>query len=197
MLAKKPYLIVIKYFKLINFIVTILISYLIYYDNKIINFLNKYIEINDTNVSMLDSINTKLLIIIPIIVLIISFILITVMVKKNKPLKLYFLIIFSFIAIIVINIYNIGFIETISKEIVVKRHIKLARDLKLISIILETICCIPLFIRSIGLNLRKMDFSSSIDKFELNEDDYEDVEISFKFDLDARNKKRNRKKSEF
>ena len=177
MIIKKPYLFFLKHFKLINILLSFIIGYLIYIDDKLLRFLNKYVYVNDTKVHILDSINTNYLIIIPIIICIMSIILLSIMFKKNKPVKFYFINIFLFIAIIVINSFIIGFMDKISREIVPIKYIKFARDLKLISIIIETISAVYLFMRGVGLNIKKFDFSSDVSNITISDDDNEEVEL--------------------
>ena len=193
MIIKKPYLIFLKHFRLLNLLLFLLIIYLINNDNTILKFLNNYILINNTKISIINNINSLILVGIPIVICFFSIISIGIMFKKNKPVKLYFFIVFSFIAIIVINVYLISFTNTISKQIVSISYIKLARDLKLISIILEYVSCIILFVRIIGLNLKKFDFSSDTLKFDLDNEDFDDVEINFKIDNDKIKKRRKKR----
>ena len=193
MVLKKPYLFFIRHFKFFNILLSLLISILIYNDDKIVKFLNKYIFINDTNISILDTINTRILIVVPVIICFFSIILLSIMFKKSKPIKFYLFTIFSFIAIIVINVHLIGFLNTISKEIVTVKYIKFSRDLKLISVILESISCIYLFIRGLGINIKKFDFSSDLLKFDLSDEDREEIEISLNINNDKLRKERKQK----
>ena len=106
MILKKPYAFFIKMFKPIHIFLGVLIGYLIYLENSILSFLNNYIYSTDNIVgeNIKSSLVNNGLYIIPIIMMLASFIILSIMFKKKKPITFYFFNIFCFIVILVINI---------------------------------------------------------------------------------------------
>ena len=120
MILKKPYAFFIKIFKPIHLVLSGLILYLIYLNNDILKFLNNYIYSSESTVSedVVDSLISNWLYIIPIIIIFVFLLLIGIMYKKNKPVKLYFAGIFSFIGVIVINVYTVNIFYVLIENIV-------------------------------------------------------------------------------
>lgn len=193
MILKKPYALFIKLFKPIHFVLAMLVLYLIYLNNNILNFLGEYIYSSKTLVeeSVINSLTNNFLYIIPIIISIFFLLLLGIMYKKGKPILFYFVGIFCFIIILIINVYSVNFLNTLIENIVSIKIIKLIHDLVLINILLESFLILILFIRGIGVNFKKFDFNSDISKIEISESDKEEFEL--KVNINVNEKKRKRK----
>lgn len=194
MILRKPYAFFIKMFKPIHLFFSALILYLIFRENKIVRFLNNYIYtsdiISDQNISQ-ELIKSSLYI-IPIFIMIGSIIILTIMFNKKKPIKFYLITIFSFIVVIIINIYASSFLKVMQEHVVAIKSAKLMHDLVLINIIIETICFLFLIVRGMGINIKKFNFDSDISKIDISESDKEEFELDLNVDLDEA--KRRRKK---
>ena len=140
MILKKPYAFFIKMFKPIHLIMAALVMYLIYLNNKILSFLTEYLHssINVVGENIKSEIFTNMLYIIPIIIIVLSFVILGIMFKKNKPIKFYFISIFIFIVVIVINFYASNFLGVMEESIVAIKSVKLIHDLVLINVALES-----------------------------------------------------------
>lgn len=191
MVLRKPYAFFIKMFKPIHIFLALSVAYLMYLENKILNFFSNYIS-TTTNVvgqSIKENLVSPFIYIIPIIIISFSLLILIIMFKKKKPLNLYVVNIFSYIVVIAINIYAIKTLGVLENTIVDIRIIKLIHDLVLINMLIETTTFIFLIIRGIGINFKKFDFDSEIAKFDINESDKEEFELSLKFDFDESKKK--------
>jgi len=114
------------------------------------------------------------------------------MLKKKKKLVFYFVGVFIFLVILVINIYVINFLNVLVDNVVSIKLIKLIHDLVLINLILEGILFVFLLIRALGIDFKKFNFDSDISKFNINERDNEEFELNINFDIN--DKRRQRKK---
>lgn len=192
MILKKPYAFFIKMFKPIHLVLAILVLYLISLSNDILKFLNDYMYSSGSVVSkeIIDTLINNFLYIIPIVMIVLFLILLSVMYKKNKPVMFYFVGIFSFIIVLVINMYAINFLKLLVENIVSIKAIKLIHDLVLINVLIESGCLVFLIIRGIGIDLKKFDFNSDISQFEMSESDKEEFEVKVNIDFNERKRKR-------
>ena len=195
MILKKPYAFFIKMFKPIHLILSVMVVYLFYLTNNILIFLNQYIYSSESLISkdLLISLTSKFLYVIPIVIILFFFVLLGIMYKKKKPIIFYLVGIFVFIVILVINIYTGNFLVVISENIVSVRIIKLIHDLILINLILECLFFILLFIRGLGVDFKKFDFSSDISRIQINESDKEEFEVNINIDFNEKRRKKNKK----
>ena len=195
MILKKPYAFFIKMFKPIHLILSIMVAYLVYLSNNILIFLSEYMYSveNLVDKEQISSLISNFFNIIPITIIIFFFLLLGVMYKKKKPMLLYFVEIFIFIVILVINTYTVNFLGVISEKVVSIKMVKLIYDLMLINIILESISFVLLFVRGVGVDFKKFDFGADISKFEISESDKEEIEVSINIDFNERKRKRKEK----
>lgn len=195
MILKKPYAFFIKMFKPIHLILSVIILYLIYLSNNILKFLNDYMYSAESlaEKATISPLINNFLYVIPIIVIILFLIFLSVMFKKKKSVVFYFVGIFSFVVILVINIYTINFLNILIENIVSVKTIKLIHDLVLINMILEIVSFICLFARGIGIDFKKFDFNSDISKIEVSESDKEEFELNVNIDFNEKKRKRKEK----
>lgn len=192
MILRKPYAFFIKMFKPIHLLLAILVSILIYFENNMLSFLNKYMSsnINIVGENVQDSLVSNYLYIIPIVIIIFSLIIFSIMFKKKKPYIFYLINIFIFIVVIVINSYAINFFDILNESIVSVKSVKLIHDLILINMIIESISFLFFSIRGVGLDFRKFNFNSDLSQIEINDSDNEEFEVSVDIDLNEAKRKR-------
>ena len=195
MILKKPFAFFIKIFKPLHLLMSFLLGYLLYLSDNIIKFLNEYIysSLNVIDKSIIEKLINNNIYIIPIILIILFIIVLSVMFKKNKPITFYFVGIFCFIFVLVINIYTANFFNILSENIVSIKTVKLIHDLILINMIVLSFLFVFLFTRGIGINFKKIDFTSDALKLDINESDNEEVEFNVDIDFDEKRRKRKEK----
>ena len=195
MILKKPYAFFIKMFKPIHLIMSILVIYLIGLENKIMQFFTSYIQTTDNVVgkNLTENLQNVLLYVIPIIIIFFSLLMLGIMFRKEKPIKLYLVTIFSFIVIVIINVYVTNFLQVLENTIVSLKTVKLMHDIILLNIIIETIILVFLIIRGMGINFKKFDFDSEIAKFNISESDKEEFELEINVDLNEVKRKRKKR----
>jgi len=195
MILRKPYAFFIKMFKPMHIVLSLLILYLITLNNNILEFFNEYLSSSTSVVgeNLNNTLMNNLLYIIPIIVIAFSMIIMGIMFKKKKPILFYFVSIFAFIVVLVINFYTSNFLKILEDSIVAVKSVKLIHDLVLINIFIESLIFILYFVRGLGLNFKKFDFGSDVLKLELNESDREEFEVNINIDInDAKRKRKER-----
>ena len=194
MVLKKPYAVFIKLFRPLHFLFIIGISLLIYKQNNILNYLSNYLYTSDFYLD--EGVTAKLvssyLFIIPVILILFSLLMFGVMFRKNKPYKLYFMSIFIFLVIFIVNIYTSNFLKVFETNIVSIKAVKLIHDIVLLTIIVESSITVVFIVRALGINFEKFDFSSDIGKFDIDEKDKEEFELELKFDFNETKRRRNR-----
>ena len=187
MVFKKPYAFFIKIFKPLHIFLALILTYLLYIQNGILRYFNSYIHSINNGIKV--NVN-NFIYIIPIIFIILFVLILGVMYKKNKPFKFYIFASLSFIVILIIDIYSANFLNQLIDNTLPVRIVKLAHDLILLNIIIESIIFALLIIRGLGINIKKFDFSSDLLKLDISESDREEFEVSINVDIDMKKRKR-------
>lgn len=194
MLLKKPYAFIIKHFKLIHIILSILAIFLIYRTNVLLGFFNQYMENQNSVIgqNLRENLYNALMYIFPIVSIIVTIVLLWTMIIKKKPSRFYLFNLVLNIYMIILFIYSYSFIGQLEIKVVDLLNIRVIRDLLLILISGQGLALIILLIRSIGFDIKKFEFLSDLQDLELSQDDMEEIEIEFDFDSNERKRKRKR-----
>ena len=181
MIVRKPYLILIKYFKLIHAILSLLIFYLIYRMNNILNFLNDYIETENSVVgqNLRSTLFNNLMFIVPILIIFLSSCILWLMIKKKQKSLFYIVNIFTYILILGFIVYGYVYIGKMELSIVDIVGVRALRDIVIIILVFELV--------SLTVCLARVISSS---KFEISEEDQEEYEVSLEIDSDERKRRR-------
>lgn len=186
MILKKPYGLLIKHFKLIHFILTILTAFLASRTKSILDFFSDYVA-NNYSVTIVDNMASKyvsafnyLLIFIILVMLVALFILLK---YKKKPNKFYlaaiayyvFFLLMILVASYLIGSLNNGFWATASA--------RQYRDFSQIIYWPQLIFVVMLAVRALGFNVKQFNFKDDLKDLELSEEDSELIEINLGFDL--------------
>lgn len=186
MIIRKPYAFLLKHFKLIHLILVFIMSYLIYKTGMITRFFSTYFAEgeNVTGQEITNDLFGFTLYFAMIAAIIGLAIVLFLMFNKKKPVKYYamafinYLVLFVFISVCE-NIINQMEVTQLSV-----RTVKAFSDLTIIVLILQVVCIIPAFIRGIGFNIKQFDFEKDLQELDITEEDREEVEIGFGFDID-------------
>lgn len=194
MILKKPYAFLIKHFKLIHIIMTILFGYLIYKTNVILSFLNRYMDSKElvTGKNLVVPLFSVIIYIVLAIIILLCVAIFILMRYKKKPYGFYFLNILSCIGLIVIYVFVQTTIGTMEEKVMSLQTVRLARDLLTIAILLQTSSLVVNFIRSIGFNIKKFNFED--DYAELNIESKDNEEFELELSVDTNKLRRNWRK---
>ena len=195
MILRKPYAFFIRYFKIIHVLISVSIGYLIYQTNLLLSFFSKYLNstVSVVGQELLSNLFSPVLFIIPIVVVALSLVILAVMFRKNKPYRFYIINTFLFIVIFVLFVYSKSVLESMESVILNIKVVKLTHDLLVLTMMAESITFLFFFTRGIGLNFKKFDFSSDLNKLSISDSDKEEIEVNISFDVNEkrRNLRRN------
>lgn len=195
MVVRKPYKFLIKNFKKIHIFISLLLIYICFETNNILNYFNKLIEGTGVRLESLSYINN--FIIFLIILSIIGFVIIYILMRhKNKPKTLYLITILGYIGLIVILLVSYSYLREIRTEYIEQKAIRLYRDFIQIGIYYQYVIIIIMLLRGLGFNLNKFDFDKELKEFEIEDRDNEEVEINVDLDYNKIDRKINRTKRE-
>lgn len=191
MILRKPYRFLIKHFKLIHLILTLLMVYIVYRFSRIINFLDvaisSYTGILSTNpTEHLYNIYIYLAI---FGVVIFTIILIYLLFMKKKSIKLYISTIIVYIIAFVLIAYSYNVIGNMEIKLVDAKIIRNVRDFLVVASIMQVIQIVLYGIRALGLDIKKFDFKKDLEEFDIDVTDNEE----FEFDIDVDFNKAHRK----
>lgn len=193
LIFKKPYKFLLKHFKLIHLILTILTIYIANKTNAILKFFNEYDGLSNyiSTANLTDNLFNIYVFILPIFVVIGLIIIVYLLSLKDKPRKFYFYNIFIFIFSIIANLYTYRICNTLEVKVVDIRIIKAIENIYLMLYVIEIIDIIFIASRALGFNIRKFNFDG--DDLDISEKDNEEFELKLEFDTNKtkRNIKRN------
>ena len=187
MVLRKPYAVLIKYFRVIHLIIGVFSLFLTYKIGKIIAFFNEYfssdmILVQKGIVSNLFSITTFISI---ILILISTISILVLMAVKKKPIILYIYTIVIQTLTFILFIFTRANVKQLEVSAVDIRTLKLSSDLMVISLILQLICLILIFVRATGFNIKKFNFGEDLDELEITEKDREEFEVAYEVDFNT------------
>jgi len=180
MVFKKPYAFFIKYFKLINLILCLLIMFFIYKLNLLHKVLNNIYFGRLTNFINLEStyIGFVMYLLIFLVSIIILIIILTLR-KKQKPFRDYlYNIIYNIIIIAYFFSVSNLFLELNSK-VIEQTTLKLYSDISLLIILPIIYFLIKYILIVIGFSINKFNFQKDIIELKKAEEDNEEIELIF------------------
>lgn len=185
MVFKKPYAFLIKHFRLIHIVLTILTIVAAVESYRILSFFADYINNNYSATIMENMVETYIgnVIYAVIIAIIVLLLIITFLLKqKNKPTKTYiYSIIFYIIFIIFVGLAS-SLISGLTKEVWSAASAKAYRDIATIIYYPQFIAIVLLGIRAIGFDVKKFNFKDDLRELEITEADSEEIELNINFD---------------
>ncbi len=199
MILRKPYAFLIKNFKLLHAILTVLMAYITY---KTLNILSVFNEYFSSGVALIGTNTSKvaypfLVFLFPIVILVISLILLWVMIVKKKPYAFYMIAIAIYIYTLVMFFLGQGTLLDLEINLVDVRYVKMVRDLTTISLIVQIYPLVKSFVRAVGFDIKEFDFGKDLQELEISEEDSEEFELSVSFDKNKIKRNFNSKVREF
>lgn len=177
MIVRKPYAFLIKNFKLIHLVMSILFVFLITRTTKILNFFRRYLINSLIDVVPNDYFNIFMY--LAIIVIIVAAVAILFLFKeKKKPITFYIITIAGCIGILGCYIYFSSVISSLQYSIMDRKTISLARDITMFCLIGQYILIIPYVIRTIGFDIKKFDFKKDLEELNISVEDNEEFELT-------------------
>ena len=185
MILKKPYGFLIKHFKLVHIVITLLLIFVTYKCFSIYSFLNDYIN-NKYTVSATGGFGSTyvpfILFIVVLFIIVIYLLIASLFKNKKKPSKyyefssLYFIILF--ILLFVVRTILVGMEDTLIEA----KLARIYRDISLMTLLPIFPVILISFVRALGFNVKKFDFEKELKEIKLEEEDSEEVEITFNYE---------------
>lgn len=185
MILRKPYKFLIKNFKLIHLIITLLMVYIIYRFNRIINFfdvaISSHVGVVSTNptASLFDIYIYLSIFFIIVFCLIVMFLLY----MKKKSIKLYISTIIIYVIAFVLLAYSYNVMGNMEVKIVDPKILRNVRDFLIVGGIAQVIEIILFGIRSLGLDIKNFNFKDELKEFDIVEADSEEFELNIDVDV--------------
>lgn len=192
MILRKPYAILIKHFKLIHIIFTLLSLFLFFRCTDLLNFINEYIAntgfiIDNYQIAGLLPNYTMILIILGILLNIVVIILLK---TKDKKITFYIINILIYSCLLVGFIYTSSLLNQMQTKIIDIRIVRALRDIFTALNVFQLISLIMYTFRAIGFDIKKFNFSKDMIDLEIKEEDREEVEVSIDIDINKIDRKR-------
>ena len=184
MILKKPYGFLIKRFRIIHIILTLLTIYIAISTRHILTFIRRFIS-SGYSVTVVDNMASQYInwpIYLVIVLVIASLIAIFILLRtKKKPNKIYLaaiiyyslLIVFIFIAAYLINSLSEGLWPTAAA--------RTYRDIAQLVYYPQFFFIFVLALRALGFNVKQFDFKNDIKELEITDADSEEVELNINF----------------
>lgn len=187
MILRKPYALLIKYFRIIHIILSVLMGYIVFKTGDLLYFLNSYIQRGYYD--KLDSLikqYTHFSIFIVISLIIIGTIIIFLLMQfKKKPRLFYFITIVVYIAALFLftrAYFNLKVMET---TVIDPRAIRLTRDLVLIFSFVQYVVIANTIFTATGFNIKKFNFQEDLEELNIGSADNEEFEFVLGFNFEA------------
>ena len=179
MIFKKPYAFLIKKFRLIHIIITILIAFILIKSYNLYSFFSRYVSsvyttLNDSTPS---NYITIFMFLISILIVVLSSSIYFLMKKKEKPRLLYIILSIYYLSYLAIIIYYFVLLKGLESVALSIRDAMVQRDLALIVFLPQIAFLVLSLIRGIGFDIKKFNFSKDLKDLDINEEDNEEFEF--------------------
>lgn len=186
MILRKPYAILIKYFKVIHLFICAIIGYLIYRTSGVLSFFNGYSTSLESVIgqSTIKSLLNGVSILLPLFIVVLSAVILYLMRYKKKPVLFYIFNIISYIFVAAIFYYANGVLNDMYIKVVDIRIVMLVRDLITGVMVVEWITLIVSVVRATGFDIKKFNFGQDLEELDIDAKDREEFEVNIEIDTD-------------
>ncbi|MBE6153623.1 MAG: hypothetical protein E7166_05310 [Firmicutes bacterium] len=195
MVFRKPYALLIKYFKIIHLISSVFMMYLIYKTNNLYKFFNSYVKNGWMSLNEFE-LSTYIgpLIYFSIILIIMLTIIVYILMRfKNKPRFYYLLTPIIYFLILILFIVSNSTMSVAIVDVVSPVTTRVLRDILMIAMGFQFILLVFSILRSIGFDVKKFNFKQDIADLKIEELDNEEVEVNIEIDKHKINRKLKRR----
>ena len=185
MILRKPYAMLIKYFRVIHGALTFLLFFILLKTGSTRSFITNYLK-NSSNLRIfvdpsITSINVWLLLAI-LLSIGIFIVIYSLMKRKNKPVKFYLISILFYAALFIMLLLANAVIISIAQSRATLQFTRIVRDLLGLFFYSQYIFIFVSLFRTIGFNIKKFDFQNDLKELKILESDNEEFELDFEID---------------
>lgn len=185
MVIRKPYLFLIKNFRLIHFFLLVISIYVLYKVGIIYSFFNDYVSTRQVVMGITSSMYIpRLLYFMLILLLLFSGAIFILLKQKDKPIAFYLMNIIYTIALFAICIISSRLILEMSADGIDPTLSRLIRDIWLMAELFQIFFLVFFFIRAIGFDFNKFKFGEDLAQIQITDEDNEEVEINAVFNIE-------------
>lgn len=185
MILKRPYGLMIKYFRLIHLALTILTAFVMISSRVTVSFFRDYVA-NDYKASVVNNmanmyINPLLYLVLAVVIL--TLVALVVLLRyKQKAYSFYLYAIIYYVFLVIMLLVAAGLLTGLEEEVWVARNARIYSDVALFVYLPQIFFIVVLFIRTLGFDVKKFDFQKDIAELELSDEDSEEIEINLGFE---------------
>jgi len=180
MILKKPYAFLIKNFRLIHLILTVPLIYITYKTTAVSNFFREYVANNYSSTinGNFSNIFVNNLMYFSILIILLGTIAVYLLFKyKEKPRNNYIaIIIYYMILFVLLNVCH-GILDVMEMHTIEASLARTYRDISLLLLIPQYYFCGFTILRSLGFNIKKLNFADDLKELEISEKDNEEFEF--------------------
>ncbi len=196
MVLRRPYAFLIKHFRLIHLIIAILLTYLAIRNRGIYLYLGKVLNETVLRYEVMDYITYSIYIYI-ILALAFCLIIYLLLKYKDKPRKLYLILMGGYIVIAIFMLMVFSYMRSFTNTVPDVKTLRLYRDIFSISLLFQYFFIILMFVRGFGFDIKKFNFASDMHELNATAEDSEEVEVNTKIDITNIARKLNKQQREF
>jgi len=173
---------------------TIIIAYLAFKTYPILEFLDGYLTNQVLYIGKVwtDQYFNSWMFVLPVVVIIMSIIIMTVLVRKSKPSSFYLVNIFVMIFTMVYYTWLYNTMVTIETQIVNVQMMRAFKDFATFLLCFQFVAVLITFARASGFDVKKFNFGKDLKELNLTEADREEVEVQINIDTDKVKRKKNK-----
>ena len=199
MILRKPYALLIKYFKIIHILMFIFFGYIVFALRKIYVFFSAYAK--NSNFTYIENMENQyfsaILFIFVLLLLIFGISIYLLMRRKDKPVLFYKLVIGFSVILLIAFLYYLSFFKSLSDTVPSPIQIVILRDIMLFLYLINYFFLAVSFIRGFGFDIKKFSFEKDKKELKFEESDNEEYELNVGFDKDDIASYLNKQKREF
>lgn len=181
MVLRKPYAFLIKHFRLIHLIITAILGYLVIRNRELYVYLKDCIADSVNKYDALNYIDYRIFIYF-IIGIILFFVIHWLLKYKDKPRRIYIFAIISYVIISIFTFVLFSYLSGFPNNIIDQKVIRLYRDISSITLIIQYFFIGVMFIRGLGFDIKKFNFSKDFEEMNIATEDSEEVEVNVGID---------------
>lgn len=184
MILRKPYAFLIKYFRLIHLVLTVLIGILLYNTKQILDFFDSYIASGTFSIlsDVADKYVPGYLYLLIFLTLGLCLIIIFLLKTKDKPIRYYIINSCLYLALIIVLVLAKSQLTTIEFNEMNIIWLRVARDVLFVAYILQIPTLIFSISRTLGFDIKKFNFKKDILELDITKEDREEFELDVAVD---------------
>ena len=187
MILRKPYAFLIKHFRMVHVVLTLLAIYVCVKTNKLLEFFTSYLGEKLDPLEIYDSASRYVgfvLYLAVILILLMCFTMLILMKRKEKPYVLYISLSAFYLVLIIGFMFASSTLSSMEYTTVDIRVAAGLRDFIQACYIAQYLTITLMAVRATGFDIKKFDFGSDVKDFALNEDDDEEFDVALDLDTE-------------